>query len=532
MTDVTTPAQTVHGLLQEAAAARGEFDGAVYPDHRLSYGELLDQANRVSRLLVGLGLAPDECVGLMLPASLSQVVMLGAMRFGAVPVPLNGRLKAIELEFLVEHSGMTMLVCDQAAAAIATGAIEGRNCRLVVVDDDLQTETAGDAEEAELARLQQRVTAQDPSMILYTSGTSSKPKGVVHTHYTLVGEGRAVAARLELGPEDRFWSPLPMFHCGGIVTMLGAMAAGAAFCHVGAFEPTVALDQLERERCTLAFPAFETIWLSVLDHPRFGSADLSNLRTVVNVGVRERLRAMQERLPTAIQISSYGLTESCGFMCIGVTSDPLEARLTTSGRPLSGNEVRAIDPGTGEDVPPGEPGEAVFRGVSKFLRYHRDPDATAALMDADGWFRTGDLVSLDEEGRISFQGRLKDMLKVGGENVSAAEVEDLLATHPAVKIVQVVGAPDARYGEVAAAFVELVPGAEVTEPELVNVCLGVISTFKVPRYVRFVSEWPMSGTKIQKFRLRDQIAEELRAAGISEAPRLRSAPDTATATAR
>ena len=233
---MTTPAQTVHGLLQEAAAARGEFDGAVYPEHRLSYGELLDEANRASRLLVGLGLAPGECVGLMLPAALSQVVMLGAMRFGAVPVPLNGRLKAVELEFLVQHSEMTMLVCDQPAAAIAAGAIEGRNCRLVVIDEDLQTETATEAEEAELARLQQAVTAQDPSMILYTSGTSSKPKGVVHTHHTLVGEGRAVADRLELGPEDRFWSPLPMFHCGGIVTMLGAMAAGAAFCHVGAFD--------------------------------------------------------------------------------------------------------------------------------------------------------------------------------------------------------------------------------------------------------------------------------------------------------
>jgi fatty-acyl-CoA synthase len=230
---------------------------------------------------------------------------------------------------------------------------------------------------------------------------------------------------------------------------------------------------------------------------------------------------MQERLPTAIQVSSYGLTESCGFMCIGLTSDPLEARLTTSGRQLDGKEVRAIDPETGEDVPTGEPGEIVFRGISQFLRYHRDPDATAALLDADGWFRTGDLVRLDEEGRISFQGRLKDMLKVGGENVSAAEVEDLLATHPAVKIVQVVGAPDARYGEVAAAFVELVPGAQVTEPELVNVCLGVISTFKVPRYVRFVSEWPMSGTKIAKRRLRDQITDELREAGTTEAPSMR-----------
>jgi fatty-acyl-CoA synthase len=520
---VTPPAHTVHGLLQEAAASRGDADGAVFPDRRFSYTELLDASNRASRLLCGLGLRPSDCVGLMLPASLSQITLLGAMRFGAVPVPLNGRLKLVELQFLVEHSGMKALICDRACAELAAAASAAHDCRVVVIDDDLRADDAvPEAAEDEVAQLARAVTAQDPSIILYTSGTSSKPKGVVHTHSSLVGEGRAIAVRLELGSEDRFWSPLPMFHCGGIVTMLGATAAGAAFCHVGAFEPTVALDQLERERCTVAFPAFETIWLSVLDHPRFASADLSPLRTVINVGVRERLRSMQERLPTATQISCFGLTESCGFMCIGLTTDPLEARLTTSGRPLPGTEVRAIDPETGVDVPAGQTGEAIFRGTSRILRYHRDPQATSDAIDREGWFHTGDSIRLDAEGRVSFVGRLKDMLKVGGENVSAAEVEDLLATHPAVKIVQVVSAPDARYGEVAAAFVELLPEAQATEEELIGVCLGVISTFKVPRYVRFVSEWPMSGTKIQKFRLRERIATELRDAGITEAPRLRS----------
>jgi fatty-acyl-CoA synthase len=231
---------------------------------------------------------------------------------------------------------------------------------------------------------------------------------------------------------------------------------------------------------------------------------------------------MQERLPTAIQISSFGLTESCGFMCMGLTSDPLEARISTSGRPLPGMELRAVDPDTGRDVGPGEVGEAVFRGVSRILRYHRDPEYTAQAIDGDGWFRSGDMIRIDEAGRISFVGRLKDMLKVGGENVSAAEVEDLLATHQAVKIVQVVAAPDARLGEVACAFVELRDGATASETELIGHCLGTISTFKVPRYVRFVTEWPMSGTKIQKYRLREAIASELREAGITEAPRLRS----------
>ncbi len=291
------------------------------------------------------------------------------------------------------------------------------------------------------------------------------------------------------------------------------------------FEAGVALEQLERQRCTVAFPAFETIWLAVLDHPRFAEADLSHLRTVINVGVRERLRAMQERLPTAIQVSCFGMTESAGFMCIGLTTDPLEARLTTSGRPVPDMEVRGNRPRHGARLrTPARRAKRLFRGVSRFLYYHRDPEYTASVIDAEGWYHSGDLIKIDDEGRVSFVGRLKDMLKVGGENVSAAEVEDLLATHPAVKIVQVVGAPDARYGEVAAAFVELRQNMAASEAELIGVCLGTISTFKVPRYVRFVQEWPMSGTKIQKFRLREQIAEELRAAGITEAPKVHSRP--------
>jgi fatty-acyl-CoA synthase len=519
---VTTSAQTVHELLAQAAATGDHADAAIFPDRRSSYRELNEETERAARVLRGLGVGRGECVGLLLPASLAQLSLLGAMRLGAMPVPLNGRLKPIELQYLVEHSGMKVLLCDATGAEVAAEATVG-GCRVAVLDDaGRPLEGAPEVTAEEIERLAREVTADDPAIVLYTSGTASKPKGAVHTHGSLVAEGRNIAGRLGLGREDRFWSPLPMFHCGGIVTMLGALAGHSTFCHVGVFDPTTALDQLEQERCTVAFPAFETIWLAVLDHPRFDQADLSALRTVINVGVRERLRTMQERLPTATQISCFGLTESCGFMCMGLVTDPLEARLTTSGRPLPGMQVLAVDPDTGREPGPGEPGEALFRGVSRFLHYHRDPEHTAAAIDAEGWFHSGDLIRIDTEGRVSFVGRLKDMLKVGGENVSAAEVEDLLATHPSVKIVQVVSAPDAYYGEVPAAFVELLPGTTATERELMEVCLGTISTFKVPRYVRFVSQWPMSGTKIQKFRLREQIASELREAGITEAPKLRS----------
>ncbi len=292
--------------------------------------------------------------------------------------------------------------------------------------------------------------------------------------------------------------------------------------HVGRYDPAAALAQLADERATIAFPAFETIWLPVLGEPGFAAADLSALRLVLNVGVEERLRGMQAALPNAAQVGCTGSTEAGGFLAIGRAEDPLDSRVTTSGVPLDGFEVRVLDPETRTEAAAGAPGELLYRGGSRFDRYWRDPATTAERIDRDGWFHSGDLVTRGDDGTVSYVGRLKDMLKVGGENVAAAEIESHLLTHPAVAMAQVVAAPDARYTEVAAAFVVLAPGATATEDELIEHCLGAIATFKVPRYVRVVDAFPMSGTKVRKYRLRESIAADLAAMGITEAPRLRS----------
>jgi fatty-acyl-CoA synthase len=275
---------------------------------------------------------------------------------------------------------------------------------------------------------------------------------------------------------------------------------------------------------TVALAAFETIWLPVLDRPDWADRDLARLRLVMAVGVPERLRAMAARVPQALHVSCVAMTESSAFLALGRLDDPLDARLSTGGHPMPGMRVRVIDPETGADLPPDTPGELLFRGPSAFDGYFRDPAATAATIDAHGWVHTGDVVTVDPAGRVTFRSRLKDMLKVGGENVSAAEIEDHLVTHPAVGVVAVVAAPDARYVEVPAAFVQLAPGASATAEELIAHCVGRIASFRVPRYVRFVTVWPMSGTKIRKVELRTGIADELAAAGITEAPRVASAP--------
>jgi fatty-acyl-CoA synthase len=514
--------ETIVGLFDDAAGRRPDADGAAFPDSRATFSELQAASVSHARALHSAGLRRGDFVGVLLPADVDNLaVLLGIWRLGAIPVPINGRYKATELAYVVRHSGMGLLLCDTAGASLAEEAQVG--CRVVVLAEDEDFASGAQlADAVALDRLAEALAPDDDALLLYTSGTTSDPKGALHSHASLVAEGRNVAGRLGLVAEDRFWSPLPMFHCGGFCTMMGAWANGSTFCHVGVFDATVALDQLERERCTFAFPAFEMIWLAVLDHPRYASADLSALRVVVNVGVPERLRQMQGRMPGVTQISSYGSTESCGFMCIGDVADPLDVRVTTSGRPLPGMELRVVDPESRTDVEAGQVGEALYRGSTRFSRYHRDPEHTAVVIDADGWFHSGDLLKRDDEGRVTFIGRLKDMLKVGGENVAAAEVEGFLLTHPAVQLVQVVGVADARYLEVVCAFVELAPGASATEQELIEHCLGRIATFKVPRYVRFVSDWPQSGTKIQKYRLKERIEQELREAGITEAPRLSS----------
>jgi fatty-acyl-CoA synthase len=277
---------------------------------------------------------------------------------------------------------------------------------------------------------------------------------------------------------------------------------------------------IEHERVAVVYVMFDTIWLPVLDHPRFGQADLSNLRTIYMVGVPERMRFYQERTPWATIGSAFGMTECNAHLAVAGPDADEETRLTTAGHIQPEMEAKIVHAETREELPAGAEGELLYRGAFLFNGYYKQPELTAEVIDTEGWFASGDLGRLDEQNRFTYRGRLKDMLKVGGENVSALEVENYIATHPAVQIVQVVSAPDSRYTEVAAAFIQLRSGVEVGEEEIIEFCLGRIATFKVPRYVRFVTEWPMSGTKIQKYVLRQRIAEDLEAKGITEAPHL------------
>ncbi|MBP2367771.1 class I adenylate-forming enzyme family protein [Pseudonocardia parietis] len=535
----TTAIPTVAGLLDLRAREHPDRAAIAFPGRTLSYGDLAAASGRAAAHLRTLGVGRGDVVAILSEGDPETVVaILAVARLGAVSLPVNNRFRAGELRHVLDDGDARVLLvtarfADEVNAALPSLAGGRRPVRPAeapalrhVVDLARLGSAGGDTgavpDGPDGPGGPDGPDRDDEFVMIYTSGTTSRPRGCLHTHAGYVQQGKEIAQALRLTGADRFWTPLPFFHVGGYDVLLASLWAGCTMVHTGPYAPDVALAQLGELRCTVAFPAFETIWLPVLRHPRFAGTDLSALRVVVNVGPPERMESMQASLPHAVQVSCTGSTESAGFCCIGSLDDPPDVRARTAGRVNPGMEARIVDPATGEPVPDGTPGEFVFRGAYRFVRYHRDPELTARRIDPDGWYHSGDLLVRDDAGRFTFLGRLGDILKVGGENVSPTEVEGHLGTYPGVHMVQVVAAPDDRYGEVPAAFVLLDEGASATPEELIDFCLGAIATFKVPRYVFFVHEWPMSGTKIQKFVLRERAAQFLREQGITEAPRLTS----------
>jgi fatty-acyl-CoA synthase len=545
---------TLGDLLGQRAMLHPDREALVFPAERASYREFAARAQDFARGLAGLGVSRGDRVGLLLPASVNLVALLfAAAKLGAIPVPVNARFKRHELTQVIAHSGMKVLVTARPGdGAPDYPALLGETFtdlagqpgpdltladapelrRIVMLDAGPAPvgftpaeafDAAGSAiSDATVAAAEQSVRVRDTAVIVYTSGTTASPKGAMLSHEALVRLADGITSRMLLTQDDRVWTAIPLFHGGGITFALSCISAGCTFVHPGFFAPAGTPAYLEEERITVALAAFETIWLPVLDQADFGGRDLSRIRVVMVVGVPERLRQMASRLPDARHVSCVAMTESSAFLSLNRLDDPPEKRVTTGGHPMPGMECRVVDPETGQDVPTGERGELLFRGPSTFDGYFRDPALTERVFDADGWFHSGDLVTMDEDGRLTFVSRLKDMLKVGGENVAAAEVEEFLLAHPAVAIAAVVAAPDDYYVEVPAAFVQIKNGAHATEDELIEYCVGKIATYRVPRYVRFITEWPMSGTKIKKHVLRDMIRDDLRRKGITEAPRLRA----------
>jgi fatty-acyl-CoA synthase len=354
---------------------------------------------------------------------------------------------------------------------------------------------------------------EDPSIIVYTSGTTGHPKGAVHSHRILRNEC-SITEVMDVGPESRILNHLPWFHVGGGFTgVLPPLITGAAMVVMDVWEPGAALELIEREGVTV-FSGIPTHFIDVLNHPSLPDRDVSSLRNGWIGGANnppEVIQAVIDRLGMQGIQPVYGMTETTSVTTLARLDDPREVVVSGRGRPVSDFEVMVADTDTRAPLPAGREGEVCVRGHLVMQGYYRKPEATAAVMDDDGWFHTGDLGVLDEDGYLSITGRKSDMFIVGGANAYPAEIEIALSEHPAVKQAYVVGVPHPRLGEVGFAFVER--RGEVSEDEVKAFCKGRLADYKVPRFVHFVDEWPLTATgKIQRFRLKEQAAEQASAA--------------------
>jgi len=527
-------------LLLRGAAEHPDRDCIVLTDERATYGELEASARHAGRSLIALGVEPGDRVGILMANCLDFVDLLfGASLIGAVPVLYNARFKAREIAHVTADAGVKVVVTNdiveqhtsyvdllyralpgldahdgkaplesapelKAAVTLAASQTPGFLNR-----SDFRT-LAEQCPDQAVDERRELVRANDTAVMIYTSGTTAMPKGCPLTHVVLQHAG-VVGGRERLGLQagDAMWAPLPMFHTAFTQPLTGILSVGGTLLSMTHFEAGAALEMIRRERPTLMFPAFPTITMQLLNHASYNDDTFASIRTAINVGPPEELRAMQARMPHTCQITVFGMTETGGSAAMCDPADSLALRSECSGRALPGNEIQIRDAATGAELPPGEPGEIVARGPGVFAGYYNAPEKTTESFYEGGWFRTGDLGVMDAGGRVTFRGRLKDMLKVGGENVAAVEVEGFLATHPAVDLAQVVAVPDEKYGEVPAAFVELAPGASASAQEIIDFCHDEIASFKIPRFVRFVDDWPMGATKILKYELRERICKEL-----------------------
>jgi len=492
--------------------------------YRATYGELWEATTRAARAFLSLGVRAGDRVALWSPNRFEWVVtQYATARIGAILVNINPAYKTAELEYVLRQSGARLLVLaskfrtsDYVAMAREVQPACPTLERLIVIDDDWNgfLASASVVSDDDLAAREATLQFDDAINIQYTSGTTGFPKGATLSHHNILNNGYFLARILRYTEQDRVCIPVPFYHCFGMVMgNLACTSVGACMVIPSeAFDPTLALEAVQAERCTSMY-GVPSMFIAELALPDFVSFNLTTLRTGVMAGspcpvdVMKQVQSLMHMTEVTI---CYGMTETSPVSTQSLTNDPLEKRVSTVGRVHPHVEVKVVDPETGQTVSRGAKGEFCTRGYSVMLGYWNDADATARAIDAAGWMHTGDLATMDDEGYLNIVGRIKDMIIRGGENIYPREIEEFLYSHPAVQDAQVIGVPSERYGEEVMAWVKLKPGMSTTGDELAAFCRGRISSFKIPRYWKFVDAYPMTVTgKIQKFRMREVSVAEL-----------------------
>ncbi|AOW15863.1 AMP-binding protein [Hydrogenophaga crassostreae] len=520
---------------------------SVHQGQRLTYSALQTEARRLASALLGLGLVPGDRVAIWSHNNTEWVLMqLATAEVGLVLVNINPAYRTSEVEYALNKVGCKLLVTMPRFKTSdylgmlrelapewghgEPGQLESQQLPNLhtVVWIDVAGQGAdepglmrfssligrGDASDPRVAEAAAQLKPSDPINIQFTSGTTGFPKGATLTHRNILNNGFFNGECMKLTPADRLCIPVPLYHCFGMVLgNLACLTHGATIVYPNdAFDPLTVLQAVQDEKCT-GLHGVPTMFIAELDHPRFKEFDLSTLRTGIMAGSPCPTAVMQ-RVVDDMHLSqitiAYGMTETSPVSCQSSTDTPLDKRVATVGQVQPHLEVKIIDAGTGDVVAPGVSGELCTRGYSVMHGYWDDPAKTAEAIDAEGWMHTGDLATMDAEGYVNIVGRIKDMVIRGGENIYPREIEEFLYRHPAVQDVQVVGVPDTRYGEELCAWVVVKPGQTLSDEVLREFCKGKIAHYKIPRYIRFVADFPMTVTgKIQKFMIRDAMKEQL-----------------------
>jgi fatty-acyl-CoA synthase len=539
---------TISQLLDRACARHGGRTAAIFAENKLSLSwyDLRERSNDVAAGLLALGIGRGDRVGIWAPNRAEWLyTQFGTARIGAILVNINPAYRSSELEYALNKVGCKTLIMarrhrssdyvemlrsvapeiDREANLLQAAKLPKLK-HVVVLDDGPHPRgmrlfsqllsLAGPGHRGRPDGLSAALDPDDAINIQFTSGTTGSPKGATLTHFNIVNNARYAAKAMALFAEDRLCIPVPLYHCFGMVLgVLTCTAVGAGMVFPGeGFDAEATLAAVALYKCT-ALHGVPTMFISQLEHPNFANYDTSTLRTGIMAGAPcpiDAMRAVIDRMHMREVTIGYGMTETSPLSFQSRTDDPIDRRVSTVGRILPHVEVKIVD-ANGKVARLGESGELCTRGYGVMRGYWDDPERSADAIDAAGWMHSGDLATIDEQGYCTIVGRLKDMVIRGGENIYPREIEEFLLRHPKVQSAQVFGVPDHRLGEEVCAFIVLKPNQSATTEEIQTFCRGQISHHKVPRYIRLVSEFPMTATgKPQKFAMRERIVSELAAA--------------------
>ncbi|MCE1197323.1 MAG: AMP-binding protein [Marinilabiliales bacterium] len=539
--------KTFGQFLEQWADLTPDKDFLVYPDRglRFSYATFNQRVDNLAKALILLGVKRGDKVGIFannVPDWLTY--FFATAKIGGVLVTVNTNYRSHELAYLVKNSDLHTLCLvngwrdidyiqmvyelvpelkeSQRGYLKSESFPELRNVIFMGPEKHrgmyntpelilLGSQTQDDELKSRCAA----VSCYDVVNMQYTSGTTGFPKGVMLTHHNILNNGHATASCMNYSADERLCVCVPLFHCFGCVLALCAIiTSGATMVMVENFDPLTVLASVQKERCTALY-GVPTMFIAELNHPMFPLFDLSSLRTGIMAGAPcpiETMNAVMSKMNMTELIIVYGLTESSPGMTATRVSDPPEIRSTTVGKAYPAVEVLVADPETGEEMPVGQQGELCCKGYNVMKGYYKNEEATAKAIDSRGWLHSGDLGVMDENGYFKVTGRIKDMIIRGGENVYPREIENFLYTHPDIEAVEIVGVASEKYGEEVGAFIKKKAGSSLSEEDVADYCRGKISRFKIPRYIFFVSEFPMTASgKIQKYKLREMALERVKA---------------------